>query len=514
MILKLAMRRRHHVRAVLSAAVALAVFLLVAPAAQAQIKLNQISKDTFTNSSSQHATEVEPDTFSFGSTIVATFQMGRFGPQGGGGGASDNGFATSTDGGSTWTHGVLPGLTNIQHKGNPYDRVSDPTVAYDPKHDVWLIASLPIVDSGSAIPAVAVNRSTDGGKTWSKPVSVTGNVDSSDKSWIVCDTWSGSPYYGNCYVEWDDPYQGDLIYMNTSTDGGKTWGSSLNTADGAYGVGGQPVVQPNGTVVVPIEGYYGQIAFTSTNGGSSWNSSVSIANINDHEEAGGLRSGPLPSAAVDGAGKVYVVWQDCSFRSGCAENDIVMSTSTDGSSWSTVARIPIDPKSSTVDHFIPGIDADKSTSGKTAHLALTYYFYPKSNCDVDTCRLGVGYVSSTDGGASWTAAKTLASGMHLSWLPNSQNGLMVADYISTSYVNGKAFGVFAVAQAPTGSKFRQAMYTTASGLEAPEGGVRFSSAGDQPVPNAKSDHPRRLEEGEQGGHKPPSAKLARKAARQ
>ena len=102
--------------------------------------------------------------------------------------------------------------------------------------------------------------------------------------------------------------------------------------------------------------------------------------------------------------------------------------------------------------------------------------------------------------------------MQLDWIANSQNGLMVGDYISTSYVNGKAFGVFAVAQAKTGSKFHEGTYTTASGLETPAGGVRFSSAGDQPVPSAQG-HPPRLEEGERVRKQPPpGAKLARKAA--
>ena len=59
----------------------------------------QISADPFTNTTSQHRTQVEPDTLSFGSTIVSAFQSGRFFD----GGASDIGWATSTDGGSRWT---------------------------------------------------------------------------------------------------------------------------------------------------------------------------------------------------------------------------------------------------------------------------------------------------------------------------------------------------------------------------------------------------------------------------
>jgi len=155
------------------------IFLWIASGLQAQappsITLNQLSSDPFTNSTSQHATEVEPDTFSFGSTIVATYQAGRFYD----GGASDIGYATSLDGGATWTFGFLPGVTNIQGAGNPYDRDSDPSVAYDPKHGVWLISSLPIVENGQSIPAVIVSSSTDG-INWNNPVGVSGPVQSSD----------------------------------------------------------------------------------------------------------------------------------------------------------------------------------------------------------------------------------------------------------------------------------------------------------------------------------------------
>src|SRR5262249_2168614 len=113
------------------------IALLVAARVHAQCdtKLRKLSADPFANSTSQHRTEVEPDTFAFGSTIVATFQVGRFFD----GGASDIGWATSTDGGSTWSNGFLPGITKFQDAG-PYDRVSDPSVAYDARHDVWLIS--------------------------------------------------------------------------------------------------------------------------------------------------------------------------------------------------------------------------------------------------------------------------------------------------------------------------------------------------------------------------------------
>jgi BNR repeat-like domain len=504
---------RRRALALFTAALSLALTVLFSCAALAQtapaaVTLNQISSDPFTNPTSQHATQVEPDTFAFGSTIVATFQTGRFTD----GGSSDVGFATSTDGGSTWTSGFLPGTTTIEGPGNPYDRVSDPAVAYDPKHGEWLIATLPIVDSGAAIPAVIVSRSTDG-INWDNPVSVTGDVPSSDKDWIVCDTWVNSPFYGNCYVEWDNPANGDQLSMSTSTDGGATWGAALHPTGNDFGLGGQPVVQPNGTVVVPFLGNAIQ-AFTSTNGGTSWTKVVTIASATDHAEAGGLRSLNLPSAAVDGGGTVYAVWQDCRFRTSCTSNDIVMSTSTNGTTWTSVARIPEDPTTSTIDHFIPGIDADKTTSGATAHLALVYYEYPVSNCTKATCRLAVSYMASSNGGATWTKPALLAGPMQLGWLPNTTSGLMVGDYISTSFVNGAAFGVFALAKTKSGSTFNEAMYTTATGLSAVETGPTFSSANDKPVPNAKSDHGPRHEQEERGPKSPPpGAKAVKRVAR-
>ena len=101
--------------------------------------LVQISSDSFTVGPGQHATEVEPHLVANGTTMVAAFQLGRIAP----GGATDIGFATSTDGGTTWTHGSLPGLTKGEGTG-PYDAASDPAVAYDAKHSVWMIASLPL----------------------------------------------------------------------------------------------------------------------------------------------------------------------------------------------------------------------------------------------------------------------------------------------------------------------------------------------------------------------------------
>jgi hypothetical protein len=120
-----------------------------------------ISSDPYTNADSQHATQVEPDSFAFGNAIVGTFQTGRFVN---GGGATNIAWATSTDAGRHWMTGVLPGTT--VNEGGPWARISDPAVAYDPAHGVWMISSLAfgMASSPSGSPsAVLTSRSTDGG---------------------------------------------------------------------------------------------------------------------------------------------------------------------------------------------------------------------------------------------------------------------------------------------------------------------------------------------------------------
>src|SRR5207302_1955615 len=62
----------------IAAFAALAAAAVAATPVLANVPLTRISTDTFTNSTSQHATQVEPDTFSSGNTIVSAFQSGRF----------------------------------------------------------------------------------------------------------------------------------------------------------------------------------------------------------------------------------------------------------------------------------------------------------------------------------------------------------------------------------------------------------------------------------------------------
>ena len=443
------LRTRSHrmsaLAATLAAVVAIALPALVTSAVSAPFA---IATDPFTqatcvaSAATNHHANVEPDSFSNGSTIVAAFQVGRIYD----GGACAIGFATSTDNGGTWVDGLLPGITKWSG-GGPNDRATDASVAYDAKHGVWLVSSLTLVEAGGVHGnAVVTSRSINGGLTWGNP-STTATGGDLDKNWIVCDNTAASPFYGNCYTQWDDHGSGNRLEMSTSTDGGLTWGAAKT--NGAGVIGGQPVVRPDGTVIVPTananETAIG--AFNSTNGGASWSALTTIATISHHKVAGGLREGALPSAEIDGAGTVYVAWTDCRFRRSCKTNDIVISQSLNatGTSWSPVSRIPIDATSSGVDHFIPGLAVNKVKSAPSAQLGLTYYFYPPRST-----QLSVGFISSADGGSTWSTAQTITSGMSSTWAANTSQGRMVGDYISTSYGSDNlAHGIFGAANTPT-----------------------------------------------------------------
>jgi len=434
---------------VLMSTAALAAAVIGAAPAAADPPPRQISVDPLTNAPSQHATQVEPDTFAFGRTVVAAFQNGRNFP----GSSAAIGVSVSHNGGHSWrSRSFLPALTVFAQPAGPFVAATDPSVAYDARHHRWLISTL-VTGGGLPGAGIAISASDDDGDNWARPVVIAPTAEGSawDKNWIVCDNHPTSPFYGHCYGTWDDFAQVNLLLSNTSTDGGRTWSAPAPTADRALGIGGQPLVQPDGTVVVPVANLVetGLLVYRSTDGGTSWGPTTEIGAIQAHVPAGGLRADSLPSAEIDGAGAIFVAWSDCRFRPGCSSNDIVVSRSGDGLHWSAPRRVPIDPIIGPVDHFIPGLAVDPSTAGAGAHLALTYYSYPRADCSPVTCRLDVGVVSSRDAGSTWGAPTRLnATSMELGWLADTSQGRMVGDYISTSFSNGKAVGVFALATPP------------------------------------------------------------------
>ena len=292
----------------------------------------------------QKNTQVEPASFAWGSKIVTTFQSWRIID----GGAAALGWATSGDAGAKWRSGTIP--------LGEYFAASDPVVAFDVAHHVWMIAGIGFRGRAHE---VFVSRSPDGVK-WSEPVVAAADTDEDrDKEWIGCDNSARSTFRGRCYLAYVDTTRW-MLGIRTSDDGGATWSKPLRLQPGVTGRGAVfsgpiPVTRPNGDLIVPYsffapinEGGRGVseedrvAAVVSHDGGATFTQPIRIAALEASDDNAGIRAPSLPSAAVDKAGKAYVAWQDGRFRSRAGENDVVFSTSTDGTNWTTPARLPTD----------------------------------------------------------------------------------------------------------------------------------------------------------------------------
>ena len=454
------------------------VFLVSVSWAQ-KTDLDRISQDPYTDPLAQHATEVEPLLVANGDTIVTSIQVGRFFGTGG-----DNvGWATSTDRGKHWKHGFLDGLTVVA--GGTWPAVSLPTVAFDRKHQTYLIASMPFDAQGNGR-GVLVSRSLDG-LNWGKPIVAASSLGTLGH-WLGCDNVPTSPFYGNCYDAIYDYSTGfNLNDVVTSNDGGLTWGSPVFAPDQNAGLVTSMAIQPNGTVVVLGRngGPNGdqEYAIRSADGGQTIEATADIATIFFIYPF--MRADPSLTSGVDSDGTIYVVFPDCRFRSNCSDpvtvsgcrfvtdnsscttNDLVLTTSKDGINWTPLQRIPIDPVNSTVDHLIAGIGvlSDSEDHEGTGHvrLAVTYYELPNGlTCQPNVCEVSPGFIFSDDGGESWRDAMTVARPMMESWLVPTSAGEMVANYSSAVFVDGKPNGAFAIARPPdpkTG-RFDEAIYAT------------------------------------------------------
>lgn len=411
-------------------------------AANCELVGRRLSRDPYLNPESQHETEVEPDSFTFGRTTVATFQVGRRFD----GAATNIGYAVTKDDGRTWTSGLLPGLTFASIPAGPNERASDPVVAYDAAHGVWLISTLAL---DAPTTRLTINRSSDGSR-WDGALAAAEEVVAQgiafDKNWITCDNGATSPFYGRCYLVYTHSSDDDMLAVTSTTDGGLTW--SAPTDIGARpAVGVFPVVRPAGDLVVVYlweTRPFAIAASRSTDGGASFAPPVRIAEVDPSScSTRGLRAFPLPAADVDAAGRLWATWHDCRL-SGARTNDVFVSSSADGSSWSAATQVTAGR-----DGVLPAIGIDASTG----RIAIAYLRNRAAGVDVEL-------VESPDG-ASWGLPKRLsAQTMPLAWMPDTTSGRMLADYISVHYARGRPLVVWVLASEPVGARLRQAVYAT------------------------------------------------------
>jgi len=401
-----------------------------------EVVSRRIHRDRHVNPESQHESEVEPDSHTVGQTTVAVFQVGRNRT----GGAASIGYSTSKDGGRTWREGTLPGLTANTTPRGPSARASDPVVAYDAAHGVWLANTLAIAADATRL---TIHRSTDG-LSWGAPTDAALTRSENlayDKNWLTCDNGAASPFRGRCYLAYTlIGEREDDLAVQRSDDGGRTWSQPVTTRIPVTGV--IPVAQPDGKLVLAFwSPRTGMVAVSSTDGGVTLGAPVVISTL-QARDARPLRAPPLIAADVDPSGRVLAVWHDCRFRSGCAANDVVVSRSADGTTWSAPTRV-----TSGRNAVIPTVGVEPG-SGR---LAIAYYVIQPNGIDAEL-------VTSTDG-VRWSAPQRLnPRRMPLVWLPQTTLGRMLADYIGVSWSSGRPLVVYALASPPKQGELRQAIY--------------------------------------------------------
>jgi hypothetical protein len=437
-------------------ALALGTASVAAAAVRPGAGVVRVATDATADSGAQHATQVEPDAAAAGSTVVTVFQTGRVFE----GGAAAIGFAVSGNGGRTWSPGLLPSLTAASNPPGPFARASDPVVAWDALHARWLVATLAL---GSSSTAIAISTSSDG-STWSAPgmaivASRAGDGSTNlDKEWLTCDNGRSSPFFGRCYVIYSDFRRGGLAFQS-STDGGVTWTAPVTIRTTADVPGPQLAVRPNGELVIVLLGEDSVQAVHSTDGGVTFRApeTISRLSVRNHPfRRENLRVFPLPSADADAAGTVYAVWFDCRFRPSCRADDAVLARSSAGSTWTRPQRIPLVPRTSATDVVLPSLGVDPATRGR---LALTYYTLAPAGCAPTACRVNAWQSSSRTGGSRWTPPRRLnTTPMRLAWLAATSSGRMVGDYFGAVVTGGRAISVVSLARAPRAGRFDQAIH--------------------------------------------------------
>ena len=212
-------------------------------------------------------------------------------------------------------------------------------------------------------------------------------------------------------------YRGQPMFSRT-TDGGETWSTPISMArnQNVYAQGNQIAVLPDGTLVnvfavlfkgsgiQPPQANQVFMAVTrSTDGGRSWSKMQKIAPIRtalltdpDNPNPTSLdetvrADDYLPDIAVDRAsGDLYVVWSD---GLGTPVNNVVISKSTDGGRRWTAPK-PID--------LAPGPHAFNQTVQVAGDgtVAVLYYDF-RNNTPDPGLPTDVWLTQSTDGGATW-----------------------------------------------------------------------------------------------------------------
>ncbi|HET9408088.1 MAG TPA: sialidase family protein [Candidatus Sulfotelmatobacter sp.] len=407
-------------------------------------------------------TQSETSTARCGSSVVvgfndsgSIFQTPLFNT--GQGGRSLSGFAFSTNGGASFKDGgpMNPGLNTFNVLGG------DPTITCSDPNTFYYSQLFNFLDSsGHPFTAVGVNKSTDGGKTWSDPtpaISKDNFFHALDKPWSAIDPSNPQTIYVS-YTDFDVSHNSvtcgtdfrEAIEFVMSTDGGNKWSTPFVAAEvcGITGKlsGSQVAVSSKGTMFIawlnmgtnfPLSPRSIQVASFTPGRGAAVSAPVTVEpNIHPGGGAatlqGGFRDFLGMSMAIDHSGTandgaLYIAWADgrnkavpdpFALQGFYAYDDILMRASFDGGQrWSFFAtQINSDTQPRLGlghDHFQPAVAVDN-----TGTIAICYY---DRRADSENFAIRRHCGESTTSGSLWS---DFDIGMN-SWAPTHGNDVFV-----------------------------------------------------------------------------------------
>jgi hypothetical protein len=341
--------------------------------------------------------------------------------------------------GATWT-----GANSVEP--NSY---ADPAVVIDNNNN-WYIN---YITQGLK---QSVAKSSNNGATWT--ITQSGDPGPgalADKNHFMVDNSITSPYQGYLYNAWTLFYGSSgnqKVFINRSADGGATWSAPQNISNalGSYldqGVNIQ--TGPNGEVYVawavyaPSFGDESAIGFAkSTNGGTTYTAPVTAINgIRGIRSTGcgkSMRSNSFPSMAVDNSfgpnrGTIYIVWTNVGtpgINTGTDVDVYIIKSSNGGTTWSTPVKVNGGPTGVGKKHYFGWITCDPKTG------TLNVIFYDDRN--VSSTQVEAWVATSCNGGANWTDFRV----SDVAFTPNVGTGGYFGDYLGISAYDNVVYPVW------------------------------------------------------------------------
>jgi len=303
----------------------------------------------------------------------------------------------SSDGGLSWTNGLIPntGPLAIFHEA------SDPAVSFSENGTLYYSGVAFNILRGNAVAGtVFVSKSIDDGSSFPLTTIVASGSSKiggifNDKPYLGVDETTGL-FAGRVYVSWTRFTSSTTsdIMIAYSSDSGRSFSSPVKVSNSLLNQGSLPVVGPSGELYVVWNDLSNRqiMEAKSTDGGVSFSSPVVVSSyvpLPSPLPNSFFRVNSNPAAAADDtSGNVYVAWGD--YRSGNAE--ILSSRSLDGgATWSKPIRVNDD--TTTNDHFFPWMTV--------SHGLLSIVFYDR-RLDPGNRLIDVFYAESADGGATFS----------------------------------------------------------------------------------------------------------------